>query len=207
MVTKDWFRNEEWNSEIETAFFAKLRRARDKAQYLHIQAGTIASIHPNIALGLLEQYFQLGDRFFRAPAHVTEARAYLALGNVQKAIRAYEAALTAEEDLPTVQTQAYLDLPFLVAMNGIKELYPRSLELLAKFETRPAFPLEHFRWHASKSLILHRQDKDGEARRSACEALRWAEKTDSGFRYHRDLGLVGKGHDDLKAELRSLCNA
>ena len=207
MATKDWFRNEDWDEEIETAFFAKLRRARDKAQYLHIQAGTLASTHPNIALRLLEQYFQLGDTFFRSPAHVSQAQAYLALGKVESAIRSYEAALTAEEDFPNVQTQAYLDLPFLVAMKGIEELYPRSLELLAKFETRPAFPLEHFRWHASKALILNQQDKYGEARRSACEALSWAEKTDSGFRYHRDLGLVGERHEGLKAKLSGLCNA
>jgi tetratricopeptide (TPR) repeat protein len=207
MATKDWFRNEEWNEEIETAFFAKLRRARDKAQYLHIQAGTLASTHPNIALGLLEQYFQLGDRFFRSPAHVTQAQAYLALGNVEYAIRAYEAALIAEEALPTVQTQAYLNLSFLVAMNGIEELYPRILELLVKFETRPAFPVEHFQWHASKALILNRQEKYGEARSSACEALIWAEKTDSGFRYHRHLGLVGERYEGLKAELSGLCNA
>jgi tetratricopeptide (TPR) repeat protein len=207
MATKDWFRNEDWDEDIETAFFKKLRRARDKAQYLTIQAGTLASTHPKVALSLLERYFEFGDKFFRSPAHEIQAQAYLALGNIENAVRAYEAALTAEEELPTVQTQAYLDLPFLVAMNSIEESYPRSLELLAKFETRPAFPVEHFRWHASKALILSRQDKSGEAKRSACEALTWAEKTDSGFRYHRTLGLVGKSYESLKAKLNDLCNA
>ena len=205
MATQDWFRNEQWNEQIETAFFAKLRRARDKAQYLCIQAATLVPTHPGVALRLLEQYFQLGDTFFRSNAHVSQARAYLALGNVENAIRAYEAALTAEESFPNVRTHAYLDLPFLVATKGIPELYARALELLAKFETLPTFPLEHFWWHASKALILNEQQKYSEAKRSACEALVWAEKTDSGFRNHSDLGLVGEKYKGLKAKLSAIC--
>lgn len=56
MARGDWFRNSNWNDAIETAFFAKLRRARSKAQYLKIQACTLAEKHPEVALRLLDQY-------------------------------------------------------------------------------------------------------------------------------------------------------
>ena len=68
MSREDWYRNEEWNEEIEEAFFVKLKRARRKEQYLRIQASIIAPIYPNIALSLLKQYFTLDDNFDHAQA-------------------------------------------------------------------------------------------------------------------------------------------
>jgi hypothetical protein len=74
MNSKDWFRNTDWNAEIEKAFFEKLRRARDKSQYIRIQASTLASSNPEVALKLLEHYFALGDKFDYAQAYVDPDR-------------------------------------------------------------------------------------------------------------------------------------
>ncbi|MFM9848084.1 MAG: hypothetical protein ACKVP3_13095 [Hyphomicrobiaceae bacterium] len=46
MGRDDWFRNTSWDADIEAAFFKKLSRARDKAQYLRIQASHLASSQP-----------------------------------------------------------------------------------------------------------------------------------------------------------------
>jgi len=44
MGRHDWYRNTDWDEEIKDAFFTKLGRARDKSQYLRIQACTLAEM-------------------------------------------------------------------------------------------------------------------------------------------------------------------
>ena len=157
MARDDWFRRTEWNADAEAAFFGKLSRARDKKQYLRIQASTIAPHYPEVALRLLDQYFDLGDHFDHAQAHVDRASAYLALGDTDRAIAAYEAALAREHHNPQLLTQAYLDLPFLIASHGITSRYEQALRLLQQHRSRLMFPVDHFRWHAAHALIASAQ--------------------------------------------------
>ena len=93
MSNEDWYRNEKWNKEIESKFFEKLKLARKKEQYLRIQASTISKNYPNVALSLLEQYFSLKDDFDHAQAYCDMASAFLAKGEVEKAIESYGKAL------------------------------------------------------------------------------------------------------------------
>jgi tetratricopeptide (TPR) repeat protein len=207
MTSKDWFRNETWDEAVEAEFFAKLRRTRDKAQYLVIQAIHLVAPHPAVALRLLDKYFELDDQFNQARALETQARAYLELEDVANAIESYERALEAEERLPSMITQSYVDLPYVVASHDTELLYDRCLILLARFHDRLTFPVEHFKWHASRALILNAQGNRDESKREARNALAWAGRTESGFRYHQDLGLVNKQFAEMEARLDQLCNA
>ena len=54
MARDDWFRNKTWGAAIEAQFNEKLRRARNKAQYLRIQAGYLVNTE------LLESAFAVG---------------------------------------------------------------------------------------------------------------------------------------------------
>src|SRR5437016_3457811 len=109
MARDDCFRNTDWNPDIEAAFFDNLSRARNKRQYLRTQATTLAPRHPQVALRLLDEDFSLGDHFDHAQAHVDRASAFLALGDIDRAIAASEAALAREEQYPDALTQASLD--------------------------------------------------------------------------------------------------
>ena len=201
MARDDWFRNHDWNPAIEAAFFEKLRRARDIAQRLRIQAHTLAPTHPEVSLRLLDAYFALGDNFDHAQAHVNRASAHLTLGDTERAIEAYEMALAVEERRPNPKTQACLALPFLIASSGITSRYARALHLLEQHQSQLMFPVDHFRWHAAQALILLEQGQASLAHRHAQLALEAAALDHSGFRYHPNVGLVGDRYDDIRQRL------
>jgi len=207
MSSDDWYRNTEWNEAIERAFDEKLRRARTKEQYLRIQASTLSCSHPEIALKLLERYFELPDDFDHAQAHVDRATAFSALGRVADAVSAYEAALARESEFPNLQTQAYLDLPYLVATHCIREQYSRALELLRLHECRLTFPVDHFRWHAARALIAGATHEAEVADAHAKRALEAAAREQSGLRYHPTVGLVSAQYDEVIMKLEALCDA
>lgn len=202
-MTTDWFRNTTWNESVEQAFDEKLRRARKKEQYLRIQACTLARSHPEVALKLLDRYFELPDDFDHAQAYVDRATALLALGRVNDAITSYETALTREAAFPNLQTQAYLDLPYLIATRGMREQYDRALQLLQVHKVRLMFPVDRFRWHAARALIAADSQEPGVARVHAERALEAAAREHSGFRYHPSVGLVTEHYDSVIRKLQA----
>ena len=190
MSRLDWFRNTSWNPKVEAAFFERLARARDKSQYLRIQASTLASSCPRVALLLLERYFALGEHFDMAQAHVDRATAYLSLGQVDSAILAYEAALAREATYPNLLTQAYLELPFLIATRRLSQHYGRALALLESHKHRLMFAKDRFQWNCAAALIRSDQGDGRAAQEYARNALGASSETSSGFRYHPKVGLV-----------------
>jgi len=200
----DWFRNTRWNASIEQAFNDKLRRARRKEQYLRIQASMLARSHPDVALALLTRYFELPNDFDHAQAHVDRATAYLALGRLADAITAYEDALSRESIFPNLLTEAYIDLPYLIAARGIQEHYSRALELLLRHKSRLMFPVDHFRWHTARALIAAAARDSETARVHSQQALTAAGREHSGFRHHPGVGLVTAQYDDTIKKLEAL---
>jgi tetratricopeptide (TPR) repeat protein len=203
-MAEDWFRNEDWNAAIAGRFEEKLRRARRKEQYLRIQACTLASSHPEVAIQLLARYFLLPDKFDHAQAYVDRATALKALGRIEEAADAYEAALAREVEFPNLRTQAYLELPALVAAEGLHSRFDRAIAILDEQAKRLMFPVDHFLWHAARALILaSRGDRNGAAPHARA-ALEASSKDHSGFRYHPSVGLVTERHRDLLTDVAAL---
>jgi len=204
MGREDWYRNKEWNSDIESAFFAKMKRARDKGQYLRIQACTLADIYPEIALKLLDAYFLLPAAHDRAQAHVDSATSYLTLGNVAQAIFAYESALAREAEFPNYLTRAYIELPYLIVSRELTAHYDRARELLEKNVRRLMFPVDYFKWNACQALLAKAQDQVSDATRYASAALDAAQRTSSGFQYHPNIGLVSNEYSEVLARVKAV---
>lgn len=125
-----WFRNTDWDDEIEIAFDARLGRARDKAQYLNIQAYTLLATHPGIAANLCRRVLALNDPSQTARAGLYLGTALAVQGDFDGAISALEAAIEAEQREPMHRTAAYLDQALLVALTKRENMYDIALERL-----------------------------------------------------------------------------
>lgn len=204
MTSEDWYRNKEWSKEVEAQFFAKLKRARRKEQYLRIQASTIARNYPDVALMLLEQYFSLDDDFDHAQAYCDMASAFLAKGEVQKAVQSYGKALEREAEFPKLKTDAYILYPLTIVENKLDNLYQSANEILEAHQDRLMFPIDYFRWHAAKAIIAADSGDNELASSHATRALEAAQIKKSGFRFHQNLGLVGKEFKGVVDELRAI---
>lgn len=207
MSEPEWFRNADWNDEIAAAFEDRLRRARRKEQYLRIQASTLRKTHPEVAIVLLDRYFMLPEQSDAAQAHVDKAGALLALGRVDEAILAYESALSREEAFPKLLTQAYVELPYLVATHEIESQYPRALHLLGVHKGRIMFPVDSFKWNAARALIAKAVGEPSLPYEYAKLALEAASLEHSGFQNHPDAGLVTNALAEVKDRVRRLCSA
>lgn len=193
MSADEWYRNKDWNADIEAVFQAKLKRARtQKAQYLRIQANYLIRSHPRQCLKLLEQFFALKDKFDYAQAYVDRAEAYIALENVDEAVIAYRAALAREKEFPRLQTQAYLKFPYLIASRNLIELFDEAFHVLDDNSDRRMFPIDHYHWNASKALIYAATPDFERAREFARFAIKASKLDESGFRYHPKVGLFRK---------------
>jgi tetratricopeptide (TPR) repeat protein len=204
MAKAEWYRNSEWNPEIEAAFFEKLRRARDKAQYLKLQAAHLAKPHPQVALSLLDQFFALGEEYFLPDAHVAAANAYLFLGQTDRAVEAYKKALEAERQRPSYRTTAWNEFVLLVAGHPIESEFDEAIRVLNENRSDLVFPKLVFAWHGAYALIQAQRGHREEAKDHAIKALDAAHQGHSGFRRDPKIGLIGKEHDDIKRKLQQL---
>jgi tetratricopeptide (TPR) repeat protein len=204
VMSVDWYRNTTWNDSVERVFNEKLDRARRKEQYLRIQACTLARSHPEVALRLLDRYFALKDDFDHAQAFVDRATAFVTLGRIDEAIDSYNSALAREAEFPNLLTQAHLDLPYLIAVRGIRTQYDHAIRLLEKHRSRLMFPVDQFRWHAALALIAADVGQTALAKREAADAVSAAAVDHSGFRYHPTVGLVTEKYDELMQKLSSI---
>lgn len=171
MSDEDWYRNRDWNEDIETRFEQRIGRARgQKAQYLMIQGHALISNHPAIAVRLLERSIALNDDFHVNQANCNLALAHLALGQVDRALVAYEAAMEAQLRFPHIQSGAALDYAFVVAVFKRSDRYDFALQILEAI--RPSIFLgTNFQADAAHALILAHLARDAEARAKAHEAL------------------------------------
>ena len=202
-MADEWFRCKTWSPQIEEEFFGRLARSRSQRdQYLVIQALTIASTFPDVALKLIDQYFATKENDFEDVRALSAT--YLAQDSLDKTVATMKEILEVERQRPSHRTSMYVQYPYLVATKKIESEYATALATLAERVGDLRFPLDIFKWHAAMSII-HAELEDVErSKRHAGEALDAAEIKKSGFRFHQNLGLVGAEYGSTVAGLRKI---
>jgi hypothetical protein len=197
MSDGDWYRNATWDSRIEVEFFAKLSRARSQRdQYLVIQALSLEESMPEVTLRLVDTYFETRkEDFHDVQALLARANAYQTKGEIGSAIVAYKAVLEREAEFPKHKTTTGLALPYFIACQRLTEEYEYALTVLAQEFESLIFPKDYFLWHASQALIFADSGEKTNGAEHAKMAIEAAKIRRSGFRYHQNIGLVGKRHD------------
>lgn len=199
----DWYRNTQWNAEIEAAFEAKLARTRgQKAQYLRVQGSTLKDSHPEVAIRLLTRCTEAGEPMFVAHALLDTAHAHYRLGDVDSALGTLQEVLEQQRREPRYQTSAASDYPFLTALHGRREHYDYALELLAH-DGEALFPTMTFEQEAARAIILSERGEHAHAQAAAVIALAAREEQGwiPGF---PGVGAVPVGEHPLFDRLRAI---
>ena len=159
----DWYRNTEWNEEIETDFFTRLGRARSQRdQYIVLQALTIAESHPKVALRLVDLYFDTRtDNFDDGRARLAASRARFADGGYEKALDEYQETLAGRGDDASLYVSSPIEFAFLAARYRSAKHYVAALDHLSNLpppESHLSEPV--FRFHAARALLLQETGRD-----------------------------------------------
>ena len=189
-MTDDWYRNKVWNKKVEDKFFTKLDRARSQRdQYLVIQALTLSRIEPNITLNLTKLYFETKKSDFEnVRALLANVNAFKTLGLTNEVSKNYQAILEREKEFPKHKTTSNVDYPYWVATQEILKEYQNALDVLTNDNEQILFPIDRFKRYSALAIINNDESY-------ARKALDVAEVKKSGFRYHQNVGLVGKEHN------------
>ncbi|HEV3413410.1 MAG TPA: hypothetical protein VG101_13090 [Puia sp.] len=201
----DWYRRKTWSKDDESDFLSRLDRARkrSRAQYLRIQATELLETEEpeNIeaARSLLERVLT------EYPENTSErSSAFYSLGDVSRfkgdnvrALSYYRAAVDFEAENPSVQTNAFLSYSELIVKDEHRENYDFVEQLIHSRTPHMILPIQKYKAFSILSII-YRQKMDLEkAEYYAALADQNAALENSGFRYHKDLGLVEKRDADL----------
>ena len=168
----EWYRSPEWNEEIEEAFFAKLARARSQRdQYIVIQALTLAEGFPEVALRLVDFYFETRTNDFDdGRARLAASRARFALGGYEQALDDYAGTIGALGEERDLHVGSPIQFAFLAARYRSAKHYLLALDLLEGHEPPPPAALEpSFAYHAAFALILHETGRDPAGARTLAE--------------------------------------
>ncbi|MFN2101214.1 hypothetical protein [Altererythrobacter sp. MF3-039] len=159
----EWYRQTEWNDEIDDFFFDKLSRARSQRdQYIVIQALTLSQSFPEVALRLVDYYFETRtDDFHDGRARVAASNARFAMGGYEQALDEYLEGMTGDNSEGGLLVGSPIKFAFLTARYRSQKHYLPALDVLDGLDEPPETALEvRFMYLTSYALILHESGKD-----------------------------------------------
>lgn len=210
-MANDWFRKTTWTQADALSFESALKRARAKGrpQYVFIQAFTLFEVADDKLVPFAVALAERAAKDFPRHVHTSVAlelkgQCLERLEELLGALASYRLAIEAERLGGCGLSDAYLRFAWLVATRELDAHRLEALALLDEFASRPAFPVQQFRHHAARALILAQLGRTADAVSSARAACDAAAADASAFEFHKKLGLVGGRYGDVDVRLRAL---
>ena len=212
MSKTEWYRNTEWNKEIEQEFYIRLNRSRssfNKAQYLRIQAHHLQATtkkHNIIsALNLLDLLItKWPDPVELASAYLQKAQCHVYLKDFELAIDAFRASAKAEQGGESIKCNAFLHFGWFAITRKMTHLYDEVLSNMNIPEYQLLFPADQFKFASIYAIILRHNKEYEQAKAFATSALKAMDKKESPFRFHNRLGLVKDPEKGVLRELKQI---
>jgi tetratricopeptide (TPR) repeat protein len=203
-MAHDWYRKTTWTTEEENEFVAILQRARkfNRPQYLIIQASILNDTNDNelliVALKLVEKYFNEypDDKSEKSSAFQLKGNILYKMGKYDLALENYKNAIDFEKIYPQAQTDVYLDYCELVIQLNKTDLFGNVEKILLKQDKEIEqdedieFPEDKYVKYAILSIIYKHKNNIKKSNYYKTLAEEAANAEDSGFRWHKKLGLV-----------------
>jgi len=202
----DWYSSPDWDPATEDAFDAKLKRARNKGEYLRVKGATLIRQKD-------QRVRDAGRRLLRRlvdeyPDTLTVSWAYEFLGEAdeveglyREAEVRYREARAAYGRIPGVRGYAEVKLANLIARTRQRPKYAEAEAILDAY--RPLWKIEHFWVHLARARIAADRGDAVTAAAQARLALAAEADTTRQAPRHPDVGHVRTDESTLD-ELRAL---
>ncbi len=194
-----WYTKNTWTKEDEEEFFIRLKRAREynRPQYLKTQAfALIETKEPELLdvaelliIKMLKEY--PNDTFNKSSALDFLGDIYQQRGDYQTALKYYEESINFENDNPnSPETPSFLSYSELIIKTQQTDKYLIVENLLFDRMDSVILPVQKYKIASMLSVIYRTKNNKKLAQHYAEIAEKNANAETSGFRYHKDLGLV-----------------
>ena len=194
-----WYTKNTWTKEDEEEFFNRLKRAREhnRSQYLHTQAFALIETNEPELLDVAESLLNKSlkeypnDTFNKSSAFNFLGDIYKQRGDYQTALEYYQDSISFENDNSnSPQTSSYLSYSELIIKTQQIDKYSIVESLLFNRLDSVILPIQKYKIASILSVIYQTKNNHELAQHYAEIAEKNATAETSGFRYHKELGLV-----------------
>ena len=211
-MANEWYRKTAWSAEDERDYFEHYSRARNysKPQYLRIQAVTLYEQKNKVlfapAIALLTKYFEdfPDDRLERTGSFHLLARIYNEQKEFKKAFDYYKKAAEFEVEFPNRISWGGLEYAEFIVKHNNKKLFGEAEKYVNIYCKKLIFPVMIYKANAILAIINKANGNNGKAFYYKTIAQDAALAKESGFRYHKDLGLVVERNEVLEKRMRKI---
>lgn len=193
-----WYTRNTWSKLDEEEFLSRLKRAREynRPQYLNTQAIVLIQTNKlellNVAESLLKKFLDEypNDTLNKSSVLNSLGLIYRKRNDLTTAIKYFKESVEFENIPNSSKTDSYIEYSELIVKTNQINLFADVLELINLRGQTAIFPIQKYKLASILSVIYRTKNNIEMAQHYAQIADENANSETSGFRYHKDVGIV-----------------